>query len=206
MNAPDPKPPGLREHKRQQTLQRIVETGMDAFLAKGFEATTLDEIAAAAGISRRTFFRYFASKDEILLGYLRVYADAIRNAVIQNASGGPPLETVRRALLKLIGGFAEERMMATAHLMRQSEALRLRRHAGYLLFEDAICEALCELYPDRDRSGLWLVSMVSISPLRIAVDTWLQEQGKRPLVVLLEEAFERLEVELGDTRRRCDKG
>ena len=68
------KPEGLRERKRRQTLQRIAEVGLSLFLRKGYEATTLDEIAAAAGISRRTFFYYFKSKDEVLLAYLGGYA------------------------------------------------------------------------------------------------------------------------------------
>ncbi len=58
---------GVRERKRRETLQRITDAGIRLFVEKGYEATTLDEIAAAAGISRRTFFYYFKSKDEILL-------------------------------------------------------------------------------------------------------------------------------------------
>src|SRR5258705_515106 len=81
-----PKPAGLREQNRQHTLQRIAEVGIELFLAKGYEATTLDEIAAAAGISRRTFFYYFKSKEDILLTHLEGYADALRASVLKNAS------------------------------------------------------------------------------------------------------------------------
>ena len=58
---------GLREEKRQQTLKRITQTALGLFARHGYEATTLDMIAADAGISRRTFFHYFKSKDDILL-------------------------------------------------------------------------------------------------------------------------------------------
>ena len=59
---PDPaaEPPGLRERKRQQTRERLTRAAMALFLERGFEATTLDDIAAAADISRRSFFHYFA--------------------------------------------------------------------------------------------------------------------------------------------------
>jgi AcrR family transcriptional regulator len=59
--------PGLRERKRQETLERITAAGLKLFAAQGYEATTLDAIAAEAGISRRTFFHYFKSKDDILI-------------------------------------------------------------------------------------------------------------------------------------------
>ena len=60
---------GLRERKRLETLRRIAETGLKLFIAHGYEGTTLEAIAEAAGISRRTFFYYFKSKEEVLLAW-----------------------------------------------------------------------------------------------------------------------------------------
>jgi len=54
--------PGRR---RATSRQELEETAFGLFAARGFEATTVDEIAAAAGIGRRTFFRYFPSKNDI---------------------------------------------------------------------------------------------------------------------------------------------
>ena len=204
MNESDAKPPGLREFKRQQTRQRILEVGLESFLAKGYEATTLDEIAAAAGISRRTFFYYFKSKDDILLGYLQVYAQAIKSSVTEMQPEQPPLTTAKAALLKLIAGFQEAKMMATARLMQQSEALRSRRNVGYLQFEQAVYEGLCALYPERDGDGLKLVAMISISGLRLAVDNWLRKDGKPPLAACLQNAFGTLEAELSAPSLRPD--
>ena len=58
-----PEQPGLRQRKRQQIRERLTRTAVALFLERGFEATTLDDIAAAADISRRSFFHYFASKE-----------------------------------------------------------------------------------------------------------------------------------------------
>ncbi|MGE6036642.1 TetR family transcriptional regulator, partial [Klebsiella pneumoniae] len=67
-DASDVAPPtGVRERKRRETLRRITDAGVRLFIEKGFDGTTVDEVAAAAGISRRTFFHYFDSKDDILL-------------------------------------------------------------------------------------------------------------------------------------------
>src|SRR5580693_320999 len=68
---PDPATatPGLRERKRQQTRERLTRMAMALFLERGFEATTLDDIAAAADISRRSFFHYFASKEDVVFAW-----------------------------------------------------------------------------------------------------------------------------------------
>lgn len=60
----------LREVSRRAVQSRIARTAEELFVAKGFEETTVDEIAAAVGMSQRSFFRYFASKDEVVLDSL----------------------------------------------------------------------------------------------------------------------------------------
>src|SRR6187402_1165028 len=67
--AGDPPADGLRARKRRQTRERLTRVAMELFLANGFEATTLDDIAAAAEISRRSFFHYFASKEDVVLAW-----------------------------------------------------------------------------------------------------------------------------------------
>ncbi len=61
-------PNDLRERKRRLTLDRIAEVGLKLFVEKGYEATTLDAIAAASGISRRTFFYYLEVEGRCLAG------------------------------------------------------------------------------------------------------------------------------------------
>ncbi|ACM25512.1 TetR family transcriptional regulator [Agrobacterium rhizogenes] len=183
------KPEGLRERKRRLTFQRIADVGMKSFLAKGYQETTLDEIAAAAGISRRTFFYYFKSKNEILLAHQRGYIEALKTSVLESASAGRPLEIVHQALRKLIERVQTSQLLAVARLLRQSDALRVRTRSDYLGLEQAVYESLCELFPAMDRDELRLISMISVSPLRLAVNKWLQEDGQHPLMGYLEDAL-----------------
>ncbi|GAA1093941.1 TetR/AcrR family transcriptional regulator [Nocardiopsis composta] len=66
-SAPERTAAGLRERKKARTRAALVSAALDLFCAHGFDATTTEEIAAAVGVSQRTLFRYFASKDEIVL-------------------------------------------------------------------------------------------------------------------------------------------
>jgi AcrR family transcriptional regulator len=192
-----PKQEGLRERKRRETLQRISEAGLELFLAKGYEATTLDEIAAAAGISRRTFFYYFESKDELLLAYVGGYADALKALVLESSSAGEPIDVVRDALVKLSSRFNERKMIATTRLMRENEVLRARNQAQHLKFEQAVTDGLSKLWPRKDRRDrLRVVAMMAMGALRLAVDAWLEQDGKRPLVKHIEEVFRNLRAEI----------
>ena len=69
--------PGLRERKRRETSERIIEKGLKLFVKNGYEATTLDAIAEAAGISRRTFFYYFKSKEELSIAVMELVMDRL---------------------------------------------------------------------------------------------------------------------------------
>mgnify|MGYP006182937953 CR=1 FL=1 len=74
---------GLRERKRRATRQRIAEVGLQLFLTNGYESTTLDAIAAEAGISRRTFFSYFKSKDDVILSWQEAGWASIHSELLQ---------------------------------------------------------------------------------------------------------------------------
>lgn len=188
---------GLRERKRRETLQRIAETGLRLFAANGYEETTLDAIAEAAGVSRRTIFYYFKSKEEILLAWQSGVPEIIRAAVLQESTDQTPLDAVRNALLKLSAGYTSEHMIVIDRLMRSSEQLQARKQAKYVLQEQALFEALCELWPQpKKRSALRIVAMVSVGAMRLAIEAWAEAGGKQPVDKYLREAFANLKKEI----------
>ncbi|MDR3497487.1 MAG: helix-turn-helix domain containing protein [Ancalomicrobiaceae bacterium] len=187
----------LREHNRRETFQRIADRGIELFLQKGYDATTVDDLAAAAGVSRRTFFYYFKSKDEIFGAQMNIYADVIRRAIVEGAPKLPPFDAVAAALVKLSAHFESPRTVAIARLMRSSDASSLRKLPGHLQMEQPVFDALCELWPEvQRRDSLRLVAMASAGTLRFAVDKWLESDGLQPLSRYIEDAFARLKSEI----------
>jgi AcrR family transcriptional regulator len=83
---------------RQAVYAEITRTAMELFLRHGFEATTIDDIATAAGISRRSFFRYFGTKEDIVLGDLAARGELIRKEL----EGRPADEDAWTALLNAL--------------------------------------------------------------------------------------------------------
>src|ERR1700759_1541663 len=121
-------PNDLRERKRQVTLDRIAETGLKLFIEHGYEATTLDAIAAAAGISRRTFFHYLKSKEDVLLAHESgKFPRALRPTFLQQSPRQSPLAAARRTLLALAALYETREPILADRILRSIEALRLRK-------------------------------------------------------------------------------
>jgi AcrR family transcriptional regulator len=198
MDSASPKKEGRRERKRLETLRRIAETGLKLFIAHGYEGTTLEAIAEAAGISRRTFFYYFKSKEEVLLAWQGSgFVEALRPAMLEESPHQAPLDAVHHCLLKLISRYETKESIIVDRLLRSTEALRARKQAVYVDMEQALLGAMCELWPEpKRRASLQIVAMVSIGAMRLAMETWRQENGKRSLAKYLRESFATLKAEI----------
>jgi AcrR family transcriptional regulator len=100
-------PPSLRDRRRAETSREIITAAMALFASKGFDATTADDIAQLAGVSRATFFNYFPQKELILADFARTRLERIH--ALLDARGALSLD----ALLHLFTSFAEENERAT---------------------------------------------------------------------------------------------
>jgi AcrR family transcriptional regulator len=89
---------GLRERKKQRTRWAFIDAALDLFLAQGYEATTIDEIVAAVDVSQRTFFRYFAGKEDVALSFLAGYDEIFIQALTERPAAEPPVAALRAAL------------------------------------------------------------------------------------------------------------
>jgi AcrR family transcriptional regulator len=188
---------GLRARKRRETTRRITDAGIRLFLDRGYEATTLDDIAAAAAISRRTFFHYFKSKDDILIslqsGMGTMIADAIRKAPLDKQ----PLAAVRDAVIEVCAAVPPDDMLAIDRLMRSSETVQTRKQASYVEQERILLAALRERWPQTGREpALKLVAMIAMGAIRLSTEAFNREAGARTMPSLLRETFDTLETEL----------
>ena len=191
IDGPPEKTEGVRERKRRETLQRIAEIGLRLFAENGYEATTLEGIAAAAGISARTFFYYFKTKDEVLKFWQGSgILDALRPALLAEPTAQTPLDAVQNCLLKLISRYESEKSIIVDRIFNSSETLRARKQAIYFAMEQTIFEALCELWPQAgQRASLRMVAMVSVGAMRLAMEARRQQNGERSLAEYLRDSF-----------------
>ncbi|MEU0223485.1 TetR family transcriptional regulator [Streptomyces sp. NPDC006284] len=91
-------PPGLRERKKRRTRDTLLRSALELFTDRGYEETTVDDIAETADVSQRTFFRYFASKEDAAFFVARLAESHFVEAVRRRPPGEAPPAAMRRAL------------------------------------------------------------------------------------------------------------
>jgi AcrR family transcriptional regulator len=90
----------LRERKKQRTREALLRTALELFTTQGYEHTTVDDIAAAVDVSQRTFFRYFAGKEEAALALQDMTVAHFLETVRERPPHEAPMEALRQAVLE----------------------------------------------------------------------------------------------------------
>jgi AcrR family transcriptional regulator len=182
----------LQERKQELVRAELASAAWDLFGKKGYEATTVAEIAAAAGVSRRTFFRYYATKDDVVTETSDELAEAMLTAVAERPRDEPPLVAIKRALVPVL----EPRLIRTARartiirLLRESRSLRRAMMERHALMEERLAAQLAERLgadPAKD-SAPALLAFVARAKMDAAFNVW-NDQGRKDVAALVDELF-----------------
>ena len=166
---------GLRERKKQRTRAELIEAAVDLCTRQGYEATTVDQIAAVADVSPRTFSRYFATKDAVVLASIDGIVEVVAGHLARQPKDINHLDALYRAHLeafaatKSVGpdGLTADRLLAAARIINSSPTLR---HLSADFREDAVNSALAErLGVARDDKRLQLLVCVWSAILTTAI-------------------------------------
>jgi AcrR family transcriptional regulator len=183
-------PPGLRQRKRQQTRERLTRAAMELFRDRGFEATTLDDIAAAANISRRSFFHYFASKEDVVFAWQEGSTAALIAAVAARPAGEFLLVAAENAIAAMIRRLEPGEAIAIAKLRRDNPALQARDQVKYEKLERALAEALARRAGDKtERLQARLIAMIATGAMRIGSELWAAEGAREKPEALVKRTF-----------------
>ena len=129
-----PPSPSLRARKLELVREELSRVAWELFRKEGYEPTTVSDIARAAGVSRRTFFRYYASKEDVVVETSDELVEEMLAAMARRPAKEPPLVAIQRALvpsLEMRLARADE-ARGIIRLLRESRSLRravLERHA-----------------------------------------------------------------------------
>ncbi|MFG2502114.1 TetR family transcriptional regulator [Streptomyces sp. NPDC048441] len=118
----------MAERKRQLVATELTQAALQLLALKGFDAVTIDEIVTTAGVSRRTFFRYFASKEDVVVQFLADMGAGIRAELADRPAEEPPSVALRHAVWVPIAacGDHSERVLPVVRLILRTPALRAR--------------------------------------------------------------------------------
>jgi AcrR family transcriptional regulator len=162
---------GLRERKRRQTRERLIETALGLFLKRGFDAVTVDDIAAAADTTKRTFFDYFPSKEDVIAAWQDDFGATLAAGVRARPTEEPWVMVVERAFIEAISSAATPQSIAVSRLVESTPALQARNQVKYARLEQTLADALLERAKDeRSRFRARLLSLIIIGALRISAE------------------------------------
>jgi AcrR family transcriptional regulator len=185
---------GLRERNKLRRREQITDAALRLFAERGFDGVTIDQIAHVADVSRRTFFRYFARKEDVLIAWKQQMADELRAALAGRPAGEPPLEAVHRALAEVAAGYAE-RPELTLGLMRLFEGgPALHADVDYQDWDDVLADGIAgRMGVDVARDATpRLIATVGFAVLTATIETWAADGGQEDLVALLDRSFAEL--------------
>jgi AcrR family transcriptional regulator len=185
--------PTLRERTRRAVHAEITDTALRLFAEQGFEATTVDQIATAAGISRRSFFHYFKSKEDVVLGDLEALGLRVRDALEARPEDETAWEALGEALKTLRGPDSDAATtLQVADMYAESPSLRAKHLEKHLRWQELFA-------PDIERRlGIApgatadprarAVIAAALACLDIAVDAWRESGGTADPVELFDAA------------------
>ncbi|MCX3063366.1 TetR family transcriptional regulator [Streptomyces sp. GXMU-J5] len=189
---------GRAAAQRLKMRRELAAAAMELFATKGYEATTVDEIAAAAGVARRTFFRHFRSKEEAIFpdhDDTLVRAEAVLNAAPPHEH---PLDTVCRGIKEVMKMYAGSPAVSVARyqLTREVPTLREAEIASVARYERLFTRYLLGHFDEQDHhdgNDDPLLAEVAASAVVTAhnhvLRRWLRADGQGDVEAQLDHAF-----------------
>jgi AcrR family transcriptional regulator len=184
--------PDWRQRKKNATRDRIRASALRLFGEQGYDATTVGQIAAAAGVSHMTFFRYFPTKEEVALS--DSYDPLIAGLLEQTPAGWPLTERIRAALLqglRQLNDADRDILLAQNKLIVSTPALRERLWASQMDTQQLILQALGTSQDNPPPSFQDRVTIAAcLAATTTAILTWVENNGTPDLPDLIEQAFD----------------
>jgi AcrR family transcriptional regulator len=180
---------GLRERKKQRTEQAIRDAALRLVAARGFDNVTADDIAAEVEIGKSTFYRYFESKEDALLGKPTEELQKMQAALDARPADEPVLIAVRNAIMDYADTVDHDREMVLlkGRIMRDNPQLEVRNLAHQAMWEALLAEFVASRLGDEPDTELRsrVVAAIVMATLRATLVYWRDSGGADDLHELM---------------------
>ncbi|MEV0715411.1 helix-turn-helix domain-containing protein [Asanoa sp. NPDC050611] len=181
--------PTLRAQRRAETQRTIQAHAVRLFSTRGYDATTVADVAEAAGVSPMTVYRHFPTKEDLVL--VDQHRELVAERVAASSAGQPLVSRIGRALVEsadvLTEGGARTFLLARLRLMISTPALRARHLDSHYALQQAIVDALgAETGPAFHAQA---AAAACLAAMHTALIRWAEDDGRSELPDLIEEAL-----------------
>jgi AcrR family transcriptional regulator len=192
-------PPTLRDRAARAVRAEVSAVAIRLFLEQGFDQTTVEQIAAEAGLSRTSSFRYFATKEDVAFGHEEALVQRVLDALVARPATENAWLALRRAFPVLLdeSTASPEKALALARLMNDTPALKARQLGRQLVWQDLlepeVARRLGVSAQANDPRPRALVA-AAIACLNVAGDVWTSSNGAIALPGLFDQAMSALKA------------
>ncbi len=188
------RPPSLAERKRRLVSEELRETALQLLAARGYDETTVDDIVAAAGMSRRTFHRYYASKEDVVIQLLADLGDEMRTELESRPPAEPPAESLRHAVTVAInfcaGHHDAAKTLAVVRLIHRTPVLHARSLERQARWQAELAQVLAQrLGQEPDALYPQMATRMAFAALDAALERWATTDGEADPLELTGRAF-----------------
>jgi AcrR family transcriptional regulator len=182
---------GRRERKKHQTSVALAEAALRLFAERGFAETTVEEIADAADMSSRTFFRHFASKEAVVFADEVIRRDIWVAALRERPADEPVLLSVREASLFLADDYSPERDFFRFELARKNPSVGAQWIQMGATWEGVLAEEISGRLALASRFDVTARTLAAsaMAAWRVALDNWAFERGRESLRTYVDRSF-----------------
>lgn len=188
-----------RERKKIQTREALVAAGVKLFAQRGFAGTTIEDITDEADTSPRTFFRYFPSKEDLLVADVEAAIPLAREALVPERPDEPILHAARRAAVALAGALARPETLSQRRLTLSIPEVLGRMREIQERIDLAMVEEIAkrmDVDPELDPRPR-VAASVALGAVRAAVHAWVASDGRADPMAVVERTFDLLDAGLG---------
>jgi AcrR family transcriptional regulator len=198
----------LRGRKQQVVRSALYDAAIDLFAVKGFDETTVEEVAQTAGVSRRSFFRYFSSKDDLLAQSVISYGRELANAVERCPPGLSPLRVVEETMLAGVA-YTSRPASRTREVVTIAAGSRLARQAHIsriLETEDLLAGAFADYFQNAPAGTVQprMLAGITLSLMGAVILSWFKGEYA-DLPASAQHIFRSFSGMLGQTPRTLPK-
>lgn len=188
---------GLRQRTRDAVRQQIAEIALVMFDEQGFDETTVDQIAASVGISPRSFFRYFASKEDVVLGDPMIHGEPVRQRLARSLESMPVWEALRSGFEPIVDIFESEpeRSLRAMRVMISTPSLRARNTEKHLAWMNVLVPLVADAMPGVEEERQYharAITLCALTCLDVSSAELVHRDGAVTSRALLDEAFQLL--------------
>ncbi|GLY65430.1 TetR/AcrR family transcriptional regulator [Amycolatopsis taiwanensis] len=188
---------GLRARKKAMTRESLESAALRMFLDRGYDQVRLEDICEACTVSIRTYFRYFTSKEDLVLGHLREHLSLAQDLFARRPPQESTLTALHAVIREICHAYTEQsnRELARLRVVSATPALEAPLNAVFAGF-DQLVRTVAEAHPPagRDPQHAKLVAAAAVAAFRVGLEIWVATEAGPDLADLVLDNLDKLTV------------